>query len=70
MLTLRASDELELELKSIAHRSNRKQSDIMRAALTEYLEDMEDYLDAKDALQEIHEGKEEVMSLDNALKQL
>ena len=70
MLTLRAGNELEEHLKSVAQRANKKQSEIMRNALIEYLEDMEDYLDAVDALNEVNEGTEEIMSLDDVIKQL
>ncbi len=48
----------------------RKQSDIMRAAISEYLEEIEDYLDAVDALQELDEDEDQTVSLDELLKHI
>ncbi len=68
MITLRMDNELENHLKSIAKRSKRKQSDIMRTAIAEYLEEIEDYLDAVDALQELDKDEDETIDLDKLLK--
>jgi RHH-type transcriptional regulator, rel operon repressor / antitoxin RelB len=61
-------DELEKHLKSVAKRAKRKQSDIMRAAIAEYLEEIEDYLDAVDALQELDRDEDQTVSLEELLK--
>ncbi len=68
MITLRMDDELENHLTSIAKRSKRKKSDIMRTAIAEYLEEIEDYLDAVEALQELDKNEDQTVSLDELLK--
>ena len=67
MITLRMDTEMEAQLKSIAARANRKQSDIMRCAIAQYMEEMEDYLDAVDALEELQNGGDTTVSLDELL---
>ena len=68
MITLRMDDELAHHLKAVARRVIRKQSDIIRTAISEYLEEIDDYLDALDALQELERDENQTVSLDELLK--
>jgi len=67
MVSVRLDDELESKLNTIAKLTNRSKSFFIKEALREYLEDIEDILEAKERLSD---PKRETISLDELKKEL
>jgi len=67
MVSVRLDDELESKLNTIAKLTNRSKSFFIKEALREYLEDIEDILEAKERLSD---PKREIISLDELKKEL
>lgn len=70
MLTLRLPQELEERLAIAAQRTHRPKSRLAREALAEYLEDLEDYLEAKQALEEVQRGEDSVVPAEEVWREL
>lgn len=68
MLSIRLDNTVEQNIDKIAARLQTTRSDFLRQAIISYLEDMEDYFAALDALQETEEmqtcGQKAVYTLD------
>ena len=67
MVSVRLDDELESKLNTIAKLTNRSKSFFIKEALREYLEDIEDILEAKERLSD---PKREIISLEELKKEL
>ena len=67
MVSVRLDDELESKLNTIAKLTNRSKSFFIKEALREYLEDIEDILEAKERLSD---PKRETISLEELKKEL
>jgi len=67
MISVRLDSELENRLNAIAKLTNRSKSFFIKEALREYLEDIEDVLEAKERLSD---PKREIITLEELKKEL
>ncbi len=70
MLAIRLDPILEENLNTIAKREKRTKSYYVREALAKYLEDLQDIYDAESALENIRTGKSNIVSWEDAKKEL
>ncbi len=70
MLSIRLPEELENRLDDLAKSTGRTKSYYARQAIEEYIEDLEDLAAAEKALRDIKEGKDKLISWEEAKKQL
>ncbi|MCW0223094.1 ribbon-helix-helix protein, CopG family [Campylobacter lari] len=66
--TLTLSEELYERLNQTAKFSKKKKAEILRNALENYLDEMEDFIPAIEALEDLKEGDSK--KLDNIIKKL
>jgi len=67
MISVRLDSELENRLNAIAKLTNRSKSFFIKEALREYLEDIEDVLEAKERFSD---PKREIITLEELKKEL
>ncbi len=68
MLALRLPQELENRLTDLAKKTGRTKSYYAREAIIEYIDDLEDYYLAEQISQDIREGREQTIPLQDVLK--
>ncbi|AJC86552.1 ribbon-helix-helix domain protein [Campylobacter sp. RM16704] len=66
--TLILSNELYNRLDQVAKSSKKKKAKILRSALENYLDEIEDFIPAIEALEELKQGNDN--KLDNIIKKL
>ena len=62
-INLRVDDEIERRLQHLSERTGRSKTFYATEALTQYLDDNEDYLLAKDALDEFSQSNDDAIDL-------
>ena len=70
MLGVRLDKNTELRLNNLAKSTHRTKSYYVKAALNEYLDDLEDIAIAEQRLSSIRSGKESTRSLEDVMKDL
>lgn len=70
MLSLRLSKELYERLDRLAELTGRTKTYYVQKLLEEYLDELEDYYLSAAVLERVRQGKEEVLSLEEAEKEL
>lgn len=68
MLAVRLPSSIEKRLERLARRTGRTKTFYVREAILEHLEDMEDLYLAEGALERIHRGEEQTISLKDVMK--
>jgi RHH-type rel operon transcriptional repressor/antitoxin RelB len=68
MLTIRISKSVESRLEKLARRIGRTKSFLVREAILQHIEDLEDVYLAERALQRIRDGKDRPVSLEEVMK--
>jgi RHH-type transcriptional regulator, rel operon repressor / antitoxin RelB len=70
MLAIRLPPEIEERLEKLAKQTGRSKTFYAREAILEHIEDLEDYYLAARVSQRVAEGKETIVSLDDAEKMI
>lgn len=70
VLSLRLPQELKTRLDRLSDRTQRPAAMYVQEALEAHLEDLEDYYDAVEISQRIRAGEEELISLEDARREL
>lgn len=68
-VTYRIPPELDERLGEVARRTGRSKSYYLRRALSEWLEDREDYLDAVAVLERMERGEEAAVPMEEVLRE-
>jgi RHH-type rel operon transcriptional repressor/antitoxin RelB len=66
-INLRVDDEIEQRLRHLAARTGRSKTFYATEALRQYLDENEDYLLAKDALEEFTQSNDDAIDLDDVV---
>ena len=70
MLAIRLPEEIEARLDNLAKRTGRSKTFYARAAILEYLDDMEDLYLAEQVTRRIRNGEERISTLEDVEKRL
>jgi len=70
MATIEVSEELKARIRALAAESGESEATILRLALENGMEDVEDYLRAKAVLDRIARGEEDVISAEELERRL
>lgn len=70
VLSLRLAKDTKERLDRLSDRTKRPVSVYVREALEAYLEDLEDYYEAVEVRERIRSGKEDLVSLEDARREL
>ena len=69
MIAVRVSEEIETRLDRLAKLTGRTKTYYVREAIEDHLDDLEDAYLAEKVLENIRNGREKVVSLDDVVKQ-
>lgn len=68
MITVSLPNNLEARLDELAKKSGKTKEDCAQEAVLEYLQDLEDYFNAKEIMKGIKEGREKTTPLSEVMK--
>jgi RHH-type rel operon transcriptional repressor/antitoxin RelB len=70
VISLRVDDNIYSQLDSLSKKSGIDKTKFLKQALLEYMEDREDYFMAIEALEDLKDGRDKIVSWDEVKKEL